>query len=109
LSALKFSLPAIRKITEDPGFAGPMQREHAMEATSYGIWRAVFEAEQRMLNCRCPFVHHSLQAAAWEDGWKQDLLKREDLAYRDRPLSRDSRVRDQAVTKLRQWRLWSLK
>lgn len=73
------------------------------------IWRAGFETGHRMLNCRCPFVYHSPQADAWEDGWTQGLLKQEGLAYRDHPLPQDSNVRDRALAQLRQWRLWTFR
>lgn len=77
-----------------------------MEQVFDEIWRAGFETGQRMLSCRCPFLYHSPQADAWEDGWMQGLLKQEGLAYRDHPLSKDFNVPGRTVSRLRQWRLW---
>lgn len=78
-----------------------------MEEAVEEIWRAGFEAGQQLSGCPCPFSYHSPQADTWEDGWTQGMLKREGLAYRDRPQGLIDSVARPARQRL--WRTWWLK
>jgi hypothetical protein len=78
-----------------------------MEDAVEEIWRAGFDAGQRMLSSRSPFPFHSPQADAWEDGWTQGMLKREGLPYRGHPPGLTGR--DPRPARQRLWRSWRLR